>query len=294
MGAVICRGALLLVIAASDGVFALPAPAGRASPVALRIAFYGEIGNIINSQNPLLVRPATLLLAEDGCLALVQLHGIGWGKRIVRASGIFLASDCTPSCTTGKLTGPARLTLSSPGWVAGHRMYRCFRVTAAHRRFNENAECPKRHGNFYLHTPVVGPPAPIPRLRSPLHLRSGTAPGRGKAPHGNKESFTATPSGKTTRWTGRFSEGQGTLPRKRVPQGVTGLRKSPGPRREDFLPAGSRTPLFQQKLRAGGPDGRAPGFQDRQSPQHLRDSPTLFGVRAWRLHCSFSSGGKTS
>ncbi len=278
MGAVICRAALLLVMAASDGVFAMPAPAGRASPVALRIAFYGDIGNIINSRNPLLVRPATLLLAEDGCLALVQLHWIGWGKRIVRASGILMASDCTPSCATGKLTGPARLTLSSPGGVAGHRVYRCFRVTAAYRRFNENAECLQRQRNFYLYTAVVAPPAPIPPLRSPLPLRSGTAPGRGKAPHGNKESFTATPTGKTTRWTGRFSEGQGTLPKKMVTQGVTGLRKSPGPRREDFLPAGNRTLLFQQKLHAGGPDGRAPGFQDRQSPQHLRDSPILFGV----------------
>jgi hypothetical protein len=42
-----------------------PALAASASPGAGRIAFYGDMGNIINSRNPLLVRPTALLLTEE-------------------------------------------------------------------------------------------------------------------------------------------------------------------------------------------------------------------------------------
>lgn len=116
------------------------------------IDFYGDVGNVVSSRNPLLVRPDTLLLAEDGSTALVHLRWVGWGTRIARGTGTWSASDCTPSCATGKrTTAPAHLTLYSPGCVKGHQVYRCFRVTVPSRARSGIQECLQRQGNFYLY-----------------------------------------------------------------------------------------------------------------------------------------------
>ena len=117
------RPAMLLAVMAAGGMLAVPAGAGPRESVPGQIAFYGDIGNVVNSayrKNPLLVRPTTLLLTEDGSVALIHLKWRGWGTSVARATGIWSSSNCTPSCTTGKLTQiPARLTLSSPGLVGG-------------------------------------------------------------------------------------------------------------------------------------------------------------------------------
>ena len=148
--------AVLLSVAAFGGMVAIPALAGSVPPGASHISFYGDIGNMINSQNPLLVRPSTLLLTEDGSVALTHLRWSGWGNSIARATGVWTASDCTPSCATGKLTtSSARLTLSSPGAVTGHQVYRCFQVSPPHpQRDIADQGCIARQGSSYAYSPT--------------------------------------------------------------------------------------------------------------------------------------------
>jgi len=152
----------------SGAMVATPAVARSASLGTGRISFYGDIGNLINSpyrKNPLLVRPSTLLLTEDGSVALVDLRWSGWGTSVAHATGIWSASNCTPSCATGKVTKrPARLTLSSPGLVLGHMVYRCFRIDPPHpQRDIEDNACIRHQGSFYVYSPVTPRPNPAAR-----------------------------------------------------------------------------------------------------------------------------------
>ena len=150
---------MLLAVMAAGVMLGVPAGAGPRESVPGQIAFYGDIGNVVNSayrMNPLLVRPSTLLLAEDGSVALIHLKWRGWGTSVARATGIWSSSDCTPSCATGKLTQrPARLTLSSPGLVSGRRVYRCFQVFPPHpRRDIADRACIRQRGTLYVYTAV--------------------------------------------------------------------------------------------------------------------------------------------
>jgi hypothetical protein len=147
--------ARLLVVAASVGMAATPAVAAGAGP----IAFYSDIGNVIGSQNPLVVRPSMLLLAEDGSVVLDHLRWSGWGTSVARATGVWSASSCTPSCATGKrTTSPARLTLWSQGFVGGHLVYRCYQVTPPHKgRDMADRGCIDRQGTSYGDAPVPAP-----------------------------------------------------------------------------------------------------------------------------------------
>lgn len=161
-------GTFLLAVAASGALFAAPAGA-RSYPNSAEIAFYGDIGNAVNSpyrKNPLLVRPSTLLLAEDGSVALVDLRWSGWGTSAAHATGIWSASNGIPSQATGKrTTSPARLTLSNPGRVLGHRVYRCIKWTPSHPKRDVWAahECIRRiRGMLYGYTPVSMSTPPPP------------------------------------------------------------------------------------------------------------------------------------
>ena len=146
----------LLAALAAGAIVAPLALAGTTGVGAGRIAFYGGILDIINSRNPLLVRPSSLLLTEDGSVALVHLRWRGWGTSVARASGVWSASSCTPSCATGKLTNrPTRLTLSSPGLVGAHLVYRCFQISPPHpKRDVEDHACIDQKGRFYSEVSV--------------------------------------------------------------------------------------------------------------------------------------------
>jgi hypothetical protein len=111
----------------------LPGASESVPPGSGPLSFYGDIGNGVGNQNPLVAHPSTLMLTEDGSVALVHLHWSDWGKGIARATGVWSASDCTPSCAAGKLTkSQAHLTLWNPGLVDGHWVYRCFQVDPQH------------------------------------------------------------------------------------------------------------------------------------------------------------------
>lgn len=156
-------GALVLV-AAAVGILARPAAGGLVHFAANPITFYGDIGNVINSRyrkNPLLIRPSELFLTEDGSVALVDLRWSGWGKSRAHAVGVWSASNCLPNCAVGKrTTSPARLTLSSPGLIFGHRVYRCFELSVASRPQTRERECIRRQGTFYGYKPTSAPVSP--------------------------------------------------------------------------------------------------------------------------------------
>ncbi len=155
----------LVLVGVASLAFAMPAGARLRHSSSGRISFYSDLGNVINSpyrRNPLVTRPSTLLLAEDGSIALINLQWSGWGSSIARATGVRSASDCVPNCAAGKrATSRARLTLSHPGVVLGHRVYRCFELTIPSHPRLDRRECIRRHGSFYGYTPVStpGPPA---------------------------------------------------------------------------------------------------------------------------------------
>lgn len=143
-------GALLLMAAVAGGVLVMPVGAAPSHPSSGPISFYSDFGNFANKDS-LVVRPAMLLLAEDGSVALINLKWSGWGTSVAHATGIWNASDCTPDCADGKVTKiPARMTLSSPGLVLGHRVYRCFQIYRPNpQRDILDHGCMHRQGKFY-------------------------------------------------------------------------------------------------------------------------------------------------
>lgn len=139
-------------------VLMLVAPAGAAPshPNSGPISFYSDFGNMANKDS-LAVLPTILLLTEDGSVALINLKWSGWGTSIAHATGTWSASNGIPDQATGKrTTSPARLTLSSPGLVLGHRVYRCFQIYPPHpHRDIEDHGCMQWQGRFYEYAPVT-------------------------------------------------------------------------------------------------------------------------------------------
>lgn len=154
-----CAAAFLMA-AASGGMVAASAVASIAQTISGQISFYGDIGNIIDGQTPLVAPPSTFFLAEDGSVVLKNLRWSGWGTSVAQATGLWSASDCTPDCAGGNLTtSPVTLTLSSPGSVLGHMVYRCIKWTPAHPKRDAwgSPECIQKQGNIYAYAPASTP-----------------------------------------------------------------------------------------------------------------------------------------
>ena len=141
--------ALLLMVAFAGGVLVVPAGAAVQLSSSGQISFYSDLGNMANKSS-LAVRPSTLILVEDGSVALIHLQWSGWGTSVAHATGIWSASNGIPSQATGKrMTSPARLTLSSPGLVLGHRVYRCYQIDPPHpHRDIADHACMQRQGAY--------------------------------------------------------------------------------------------------------------------------------------------------
>ena len=121
-------------------------------------------------------RPVTLYLAEDGSIVLMHLRWHGWGTALARATGRWSASDCTPNCASGRRTiGPGDLTLWSPGWIFGHRVYRCFQIILTGHTWSRARTCLRREGGFYIYAPITAgdaaEPPPNPAWFKPLPAR---------------------------------------------------------------------------------------------------------------------------
>lgn len=121
------------------------------------IEFYSNFGNPVGFRNPLATRPSTILLAEDGSQALSDLHWKGWGTETAVGTGIWGADSCSPSCANGKWNRhPASITLSDPGRVLGHVVYRCYRLRPAHPKQDvwPAHQCLVDQGGAYEYNPV--------------------------------------------------------------------------------------------------------------------------------------------
>jgi hypothetical protein len=152
---------MLLVLVAAVVVFAGGAGASEKYSTSSQIYFYGDLGNAINSsytKNPLLVRPSLIDMFEDGSWVLTKLRWSGWGSSVASARGISSSSNCTPNCATGKRTNvSAQLTLSSPGLVLGHRVYRCFQLAVPSHPASDEHECLRGTGKLIAYSPVSKP-----------------------------------------------------------------------------------------------------------------------------------------
>ncbi len=98
-----------------------------------RIYFWANVAAEIRAPGqpamPEVIRPSTIILFADGSWALVKLHWTGWGSPVAHASGTSSASNGIPNQAQGKrIKTPAQITLSKPGRLFGHEVYRCYQL----------------------------------------------------------------------------------------------------------------------------------------------------------------------
>lgn len=116
-----------------------------------KIAFYPSLPVVIAKGSRPAVRPAGVLLFADGQWGLEDLRWTGWGSRVARANGVSSSSNTIPSAGQGRrIKTPARLVLTHPGRVNGHRVYRCYRMTVPPPASSLHG-CLKRFGGGWLY-----------------------------------------------------------------------------------------------------------------------------------------------
>lgn len=131
----------------------------------------GPVGDPSTPNTPV-VRPPVLYLTFDGAIVAGSLRWSSWGGTVAHATGVYSASNCNPRCATGQRTNnPARVTLSSPGSILGHEVYRCFQLTVPAQNTNQ-LSCLKRQGSTYIYERVS-----TPTSNSVTHLRFYTPSG---------------------------------------------------------------------------------------------------------------------
>jgi hypothetical protein len=160
-------GRLLLVAAALVATVAWlsagSADAGGARASA-QVVFYADVADLVPGIPPLKhtpsVRPSLVLIFEDGSSVVEKLHWSSWGRSVARATGILSASDCEPSCATGKRTNdPVRFVLSQRKHLFGRTVYACYQITDPKRPPIDRRLCLKHSqvgSNQYYYAPVAG------------------------------------------------------------------------------------------------------------------------------------------
>lgn len=229
-----CLVALGVALACGILVGSAGAVASRSVHASGQIGFYPDIGNAVNTQTPV-VKPAQLFVTEDGSVVLEHLRWQGWGSSVAHGTGVLSVSNCTPSCAAGKrTTSSAQLTLSKPGSVLGHSVYKCFQLTApSHPQSNEYA-CLGPAGTLTAYNNVPTPSKPVGWI---IHVIAGTGVKGSKLPHkavkaelnyptgigvdgkgnvyvldpGNFEVLKISPSGTITRVAGNASHTGGQI-----------------------------------------------------------------------------------
>ena len=99
----------------------------------LPIYFFSSVSAIIKlPRQPVqgeVIRPASILLFNDGAWVLQNLRWTGWQSKVATAKGISSASNGKPDIADGKrLKTPASITLYRPGRFFGHEVYRCYKL----------------------------------------------------------------------------------------------------------------------------------------------------------------------
>jgi hypothetical protein len=123
-------GIMVLTCVAFGAALATLLPASAEARLPQPIYFWSNIPEPVSSSfvsNPLVIRPSTFVLFEDGQWSLQDMHWTGWGSSVAHATGISNSSNDIPNAAQGKrIKTWARVTLSDPGWFHGHEVYRCW------------------------------------------------------------------------------------------------------------------------------------------------------------------------
>ncbi len=150
-------------------------PAAAQARLPQPIYFWSNIPEPVSGgfmPNPLVGRPSTFLLFEDGQWILQDMHWTGWGSSVAHASGISNSSNDIPNAVAGKrIKTWARVTLSDPGWFQGHEVYRCFELAVPPpASLGPHPSCLAHSGSLWILTEGAPPPPPAARPTSPQEL----------------------------------------------------------------------------------------------------------------------------
>jgi hypothetical protein len=166
-----------------------PGPAlGGMSRTSGQIVFYPNTADFVPGQayNPNVpsVRPALVLMLEDGSWVIKNLHWSTWGAATARAAGISSSSNCKPNCAQGKRTNhPVSFVVSKPKHLFGRTVYTCFRLTDPKAPQTNYYDCLHHAtGNQYAYAPVAVKPAAPTALTFETTLAGGIGCGMNSGP----------------------------------------------------------------------------------------------------------------
>jgi hypothetical protein len=149
--------AALMTTAAGPAASSASVGGARASR---QVVFYADVANTVPgtafSKNVPRVRPAIVLLTEDGSAVLEKLHWSSWGGSVARATGNTSTSNCVPDCAEGKRTiHSVRFVLSQRRHMFGHTVYACYQLIDP-KASQTVHDCLKHsYANQYYYAPVA-------------------------------------------------------------------------------------------------------------------------------------------
>lgn len=133
-----------------------PQRAGRvvASQRAHRIFFWGDVAEAVRAPGqrpqPEVIRPALIIMFQDGSWVIEHLRWKGWGSPRAHATGISSASNGIPNMAEGRrIRRAARVTLSKPQRFHGRDVYSCFTLSISGSSKGTHL-CLKEHNHYWL------------------------------------------------------------------------------------------------------------------------------------------------
>jgi hypothetical protein len=134
--------AFSVAVALLVGLFLVAGPVSSAAPAPTAhtatdpIHFYKNLALL----RGLRVKPSQIVFNADGNNTVTGLRWRTWGSSVTRAFATNHVNNCIPTCAQGHISRVrVQVSLSSPGFVRGHHVYRCYRVKPA------NAYLRQRH-----------------------------------------------------------------------------------------------------------------------------------------------------
>jgi hypothetical protein len=156
------------VLAVSAGCVLSGAAGAGGTRASAQVVFYPNVADSVpglayNPNTPS-VRPALVLMFEDGSWVIKGLRWSSWGGATARATGISSSSNCKPNCAQGKRTNhPVSFVVSTPKHLFGRTVYACFQLTDPKAPQTDQHSCLQHStGSQYAYSPVGAKPAPPP------------------------------------------------------------------------------------------------------------------------------------
>jgi hypothetical protein len=187
---------------------------------------------------PLVVRPKTILLTNDGSSGVVHLRWKGWGTRVAQGTGVSVGRGGRNH--DKPIRNAARVRLSDPGRFHGHEVYRCFMLTvSAHAAWGLNLCLTHKGGSWSF-----SPSAPVEKEFLAASMQGGCGM---SATHVTCMSYatpvqvvTLTPDGNVAICTGTATSCHEGNFGENTPQYDTGQTLTVGPFRCEVLATGVR------------------------------------------------------